>query len=124
MDKKIGINSLADRLLMSRRYANFDQRELSRRSGVSNGYISDIERSRVTNVGIEFIEALSKTLDVPPAWLAGWVDDSALSEGFDNEEDRKLSEEFRKLLDVFEKLTEDQRTTLLGIASILGQTSN
>lgn len=124
MDKKIGINSLADRLLMSRRYANFDQRELSRRSGVSNGYISDIERSRVTNAGIEFIEALSKTLDVPPAWLAGWVDDSALSEGFDNEEDRKLSEEFRKLLDVFEKLTIEQRATLLGIASLLQQTSN
>ena len=124
MDKKIGINSLADRLLMSRRYANFDQRELSRRSGVSNGYISDIERSRVTNVGIEFIEALSKTLDVPPAWLAGWIDDSALSEGFDNEDDKRLSEEFRRLLDVFEKLTDDQRTTLLGIASLLGQTSN
>lgn len=122
--KKIGIDSLTDRLLMSRRYSEINQRELSRQSGVSNSYISDIENGRVTNVGIEFIEALSKTLDVPPAWLAGWADDSALSEGFDNEEDRKLSEEFRKLLDVFEKLTDDQRTTLLGIASLLQQTSN
>lgn len=124
MTKKIGIDSLADRLLMSRRYSGINQRELSRQSGVSNSYISDVENGRVTNVGIEFIEALSKTLDVPPAWLAGWVDDSALSEGFDNEDDKKLSEEFRRLLDVFEKLTDDQRTTLLGIASLLGQTSN
>ncbi len=106
--------TVAERLLLSRRLANLDQVELARRADVSNGYISDIERRKVSNVGIEVIESLAKALGVPPQWLAGWGDDSLLSS-----EVEKLDEESRKLIDVYEQLDNKQKALLIEMAKLL-----
>ena len=66
---------LADRLLLSRRDLHWDQEELSRRSGVSRGYISEIERLRKTNIGVEVVFALAEALGVTVPYLLGISDD-------------------------------------------------
>lgn len=69
------MGKLASRLLLSRRDMHWDQAELAAKSGVSRQYISDLERGRITNPGIEMIEALAKALGIQPSHLAGWTDD-------------------------------------------------
>lgn len=66
---------LADRLLLSRRDLHWDQEELSRRSGVSRGYISEIERLRKTNIGVEVVFALAEALGITVPYLLGISDD-------------------------------------------------
>jgi transcriptional regulator with XRE-family HTH domain len=53
---------------------------LAEKSGVSRTYISEIERGRITNVGIEAIFSLAGALGVTVSYLLGLTDD-ALGEG-------------------------------------------
>lgn len=64
-------SSFAERLLLARRHSGLDQKELGRRANVSNTYISDLERGRVTNPGIEVIYALADALGIPVTDLLG-----------------------------------------------------
>lgn len=63
--------TFGDRLLLARRYAKLDQKELGRRANVSNTYISDLENGRVTNPGIEVVFALANALGMSVAELLG-----------------------------------------------------
>jgi transcriptional regulator with XRE-family HTH domain len=64
-------SSFAERLLLARRHSGLDQKELGRRASVSNTYISDLERGRVTNPGIEVVFSLAEALNVPVVDLLG-----------------------------------------------------
>lgn len=114
-----GNRMLAERLLLSRRQAGFKQKELARRANISNSYISDIENKRITNVGVEIIEALAKALEISPTWLAGWGDDSLLS--LEQEEREELDEETRRLVEILKQLDRDRKETLLHIANLLAK---
>ena len=59
---------------------NWRQEDLAHASGVSRTYISEIERGRVTNVGVEALSALADALGVTVQYLLGLTDD-ALGEG-------------------------------------------
>ena len=65
---------LGKRVMMSRYDLNVNQLELSERSGVSNTYISDIERGRARKVGVDVVFALAEALQVNPAYLLGLTD--------------------------------------------------
>lgn len=65
---------LGDRLLLSRRSVDIDQRELARRSGVSATYISKIERGHVHNVTIDVVFKLAEALDLSVGYLLGLTD--------------------------------------------------
>lgn len=71
--------TLSDRLHLLRRDMKWDQSELAERSGVSRGYISEIERGVKQNVGVEVVFALAEALGVSVAYLLG-VSDSPLGE--------------------------------------------
>lgn len=73
-------SDLAWRLLRSRRDLNWRQEDLAEKSGVSRTYISEIERGKITNVGIEPIIALAGALGVTVTYLLGLSDDP-LGEG-------------------------------------------
>lgn len=113
---------LAARLLLSRRDLRWNQVQLADRSGVSRQYISDLERERITNPGVEIIEALAQALEVPPEYLTGWIDDPS-----DEDQPASLAEgrvvyqvdspaqyrQVQELLDLWQELTtEDQRIIL------------
>ena len=121
--------TLAQRLLLSRRETDLDQKELGRLAGVSNSYISDIERGRITNVGIEVINSLSTALGVAPEYLAGWQEDP-LNRIPDDEDERLtlreekprydvFSEEERKLIESMRQLSEVQRLLVLKFVEML-----
>jgi transcriptional regulator with XRE-family HTH domain len=74
--------TLAQRVLLARRDLQWDQDELSRKSGISRGYISEIERLRKTNVGIEVVFALADALGVTVPYLLG-LTDNAVGEPID-----------------------------------------
>lgn len=71
----IDIKVFAQRLLLSRRDLGIDQVELARRSGVSNSYISDIERMRKGNIGMDKALRLASALGVSVNYLIGLTDD-------------------------------------------------
>lgn len=71
--------TLSDRLHLLRRDMKWDQSELAERSGVSRGYISEIERGVKQNVGVEVVFALAEALGVSVAYLLG-VTESPLGE--------------------------------------------
>jgi transcriptional regulator with XRE-family HTH domain len=76
---------LGNRVLLGRRELQLDQDELARKSGVSRSRISEIERGKGTNIGIDAVYGLAKALDVTVPYLLGLTED-ALGEGTDNVE--------------------------------------
>lgn len=65
---------LSQRLLLSRYDLKMDQLELAAKSGVSNSYISDIERGRARKIGVDVVFALAEALAISPAYLLGLTD--------------------------------------------------
>ena len=57
------------RLKAIRRWRAMNQLELAAKSGVGQGYLSDLENRRRTG-SPETLAALAKALDVPLAWIA------------------------------------------------------
>lgn len=72
--------TFADRLLLARRDMRWDQGELASKSGVSRGYISEIERGVKRNIGVEIVVSLAEALGVSVSYLLGLSDD-VLGEG-------------------------------------------
>lgn len=111
---------LGKRLLLSRRDLGWNQDDLAEKSGISRGYISNIERGRITNVGVEVVFALAEALEVTPAYLLGLVDDplanvqeSALRESGPGHHLDPLDEE---LLEIVQQFDRDQKRTFLEFA--------
>lgn len=107
---------LGKRVMMSRYDLNVNQLELSERSGVSNTYISDIERGRARKVGVDVVFALAEALQVNPAYLLGLTDAASgesdarvmrelageyVTVDVDSDEERRL---VRSLMDEFNML--------------------
>jgi transcriptional regulator with XRE-family HTH domain len=99
-------SDLAWRLLRSRRDLDWRQEDLAEKSGVSRTYISEIERGRITNVGIEPIFALADALGVTVPYLLGLTDDPL------GESSEKVLREQSADYVVFEVDSTDQRRTL------------
>ena len=71
---------LGQRVLLSRRDLGWDQERLASASTVSRSRISEIERGKASNVGVEGIVSLAEALGVSVAYLLGLTDDP-LGEG-------------------------------------------
>jgi transcriptional regulator with XRE-family HTH domain len=125
------IKVLATRLLLSRRDLGLDQLELAARSGVSNSYISDLERGRARNVGVDVVFSLADALGISTAYLLG-ISDDALGEGADRVQKEMSgdvltvdveSQEQRKLLqeavDALAALPPREQRTALDILRIM-----
>ena len=115
---------LGSRVLLARRDLDINQKELARRVGVSRPFISDIERGKTTNVGVETVAALAKALDVRPAYLLGLSDVVVEEEEVLELREARPAYEvidptMRELLELIEKLTPGQRQQLAGIARLL-----
>jgi transcriptional regulator with XRE-family HTH domain len=98
--------TFSDRLHQARRDLRWDQNQLAVRSGVSRGYISEIERGVKQNVGIEVVFLLADALGVTVPYLLGLTDDP-LGEGAERVE-REQSADYL----VFEVDDAGQRRTL------------
>lgn len=116
--------SMGTRLMLLRKESGLRQEDLAEISGVSQSYIANIERGRVTNVGIEYIMALAQALDVRPAYLLGLSDVVVEEEEvLELREARPAYQEIdptmKELLEAIEKMTPGQRQQLAGIARLL-----
>lgn len=120
----------AERLLISRRDLSLDQKELGRRANVSNTYISDLERGRVTNPGIEVIDALASALGVSIRYLIGLSEDpSADDDGAapSSREDHLIYKihqpatrnQIKRLVDVFLQLPRREQDLLVAMAQTM-----
>lgn len=109
---------LSQRLLLSRRDLGLDQKELGRRAGVSNTYISDIERGRLTNIGIEVINALAKVLGIAPGYLAGW-EENPLQGVIEETTNEEYGEEEQQLIERLRSLPAPLRRVATGLIDLL-----
>ena len=118
--ENVAVNdTLAVRLLISRRDLKFNQEDVADRAGVSGAYVSDLERGKVDNPTLDVVTSLARVLQVRPEYLLGWSDDAAGEDRPGNvAEGRVVYEvngpaEYRRvqeLLELFNELTpEDQR---------------
>lgn len=108
--------SLAQRVLLSRRDLDWKQEKLAEVSGISRTYISDIERGRITNVGVEVLFALADALGVSVQYLLGVTEDPLAGVKDEEEEKDPLVQE---LLSIYQQLSPDKQATLLNIAKVL-----
>lgn len=118
--------TMGQRVLTSRRDLHLDQEELAKQSGVSRSRISEIERGKAPNIGIEAVFSLARALGVSPIYLLGLTDNPS------GEPDAKVlaeqSEQYvvaevdgadakqnvRDLIAVYQRLPKSQQATLLG----------
>lgn len=117
---------LGDRLLLTRRSADIDQRELARRSGVSATYISKIERGHVHNVTVEVVFKLAEALDLSVGYLLGLTDipsdepETPLQAAEDfitfSVKDKALRRIIQELIAIVVELAPDDRELVLEIA--------
>ena len=94
------------RILLARRDLDWEQDRLAQESVVSRSRISEIERGKATNIGIEAVFSLADALGVTVPYLLGLTDDP-LGEGAE-----KVLREQSEGYVVFEAETTDQRRTL------------
>ncbi|UOQ94913.1 helix-turn-helix domain-containing protein [Halobacillus shinanisalinarum] len=91
--------------------------ELAERSGFAKSYVSSIERNRQTNPSIQFLENISKELDVSLTYLLyGKENDRVLDKGWENliQEAQNLGvskEQFREYLE-FNKWQDEQKSNM------------
>lgn len=125
--------TLGGRLLLLRRDLDLNQDELAARSSVSRNYISDLERGKVTNPGIEIVEALARALGVRPEYILGWSDDSlgedqpaSLAEGRVVYQVASPAEyrQVQELLDLWQELTPEDQRMILDMAQRLRRVGN
>lgn len=121
-------NILGERVLLARRDLNINQDELARRAGISRPFVSDIERGKTTNVGVETVQALAEALGVRYAYLLG------LSDVVVDEDDYShlgeppalyaagLSEEEGEALRLLRSMREGDRAQAMGVLRRLGRT--
>jgi transcriptional regulator with XRE-family HTH domain len=126
-------SSLAHRLLIARRDLHWNQDDLAQRSGVSRQYISALETNQVLNPTIQVISALAKALDVPPSYLAGWIDDPSGEQQdssatlnrvvfqADNTEEYRLVQE---LLDTFADVPPQDQRMIIDLVQRLRKAKN
>ncbi len=109
--------------MLLRKESGLNQSDLAGLSGVSQAYIAKIERGRVTNVGIEYIFALAKALDVRPAYLLGLsevvVDEEEPLAVADGPAQYNVDPTVRELLEMVDGMDTGQRQQLIGIARVL-----
>ena len=117
------------RLLISRRDMGWEQEKLAAESGVSRSRISEIERGKGVNVGVDSIFRLATALGVTVPYLLGLNENPLPDEPAEDPEimketpfyGRQLNEAVIMLLDTFEALPEPDKATLLRIAESLRQ---
>lgn len=108
------------RILLSRRDLNLNQDALAAAVGVSQAYISGIERDKITNPTLEVVEGLAAALGVSPAYLLNLSDNPLGREQTTGDDqvvlDVRSPEERRLVVDAVEELQslsdEDQRLAL------------
>ena len=107
--------TLGQRVLIERRRMGWNQDDLAQSSGVSRTYISDVERDKISNVGIEVIFALAQALGVSVGYLLGLSDDPLANEQH-TLRDATVSYLVDEIVDIYEDLTPEQREHLLYVA--------
>ncbi len=116
-------NILGNRVLLARRDLQMKQSELARRVGVSRPFISDIERGKTTNVGVETVIALAGALGVRPEYLLGFSDvvveeEEELSLG-EARPPYNLDPTTQELFSLIEGMDTGQRRQMVDVARII-----
>lgn len=113
---------------MSRKDLDIDQRELGRRVGVSNTYISNIERGYSKNVTADVLVKLAEALGVSVTYLLGLTDapggsadDGAPIDAGPNRlvfevRDAELRAAVLEIIDVVREMTPAQRRLFVDMA--------
>jgi len=68
------LDTLSQRLLISRKQLNLNQQDVARRANVNRSYISDLETGRITNPTVSVIERIASAIQVQPQYLTCWSD--------------------------------------------------
>ena len=106
----LGLGSAVRRI---RELRGIGQEVLSERSGLSQGYLSQIESGAWTAITEEVLARIAKALSVEP-----WVI-LAQAAGLRVEQVEPFTEGERKWLDVYRALDPEQRDTILNVARVM-----
>ncbi len=110
----LGLGSAVRRI---RELHGIGQEALAERSGVSQGYLSQIEGGLWTAVTEDVLGRIARALGVEP-----WVI-LAQAAGLKLDEVERFSEDERRWLDAFRALDPEQRETLLKVAMVMRRPS-
>ena len=106
----LGLGSAVRRI---RELHGIGQEAVAERSGLSQGYLSQIESGAWTRVTEDILGRISKALGVEP-----WVI-LAQAAGLKLDQVEKFTEDERRWLDVYRALDPEQRETVLRVAMVM-----
>ncbi len=119
IDKVLGLSnqglrimktSFGERLRAARKQSRIRQEELAEAIGVSQGYISDLERGQTKNPGMDIVIKLAEKLNISPGFLAFGFSELDL-----------LDKEAVKVALRFNALTEEERHAFLTLLRAIEQ---
>jgi len=123
---KIKVSKLGLKFRQLRRARGFTQRRLAELAGVSNDYISKIEKGKNTNIGIQTLQRIADAMMVNPFELQSTANltEKAIhpekfiaTEGFEFKADSST----RDLLKLWSKLDRSDRKVILNVAKQLAR---
>ena len=85
--------------------------ELERITGIKKSSLQRYASGATVKIPLDVIEKLSATFNVPQEYLMGWKDEPEENESSPSE--RPLTEGEKKLLDLFNRVPEDQQQLVL-----------
>ncbi len=106
----LGLGSAVRRI---REQRGVGQEALAERSGVSQGYLSQIESGTWTAVTEDVLGRIARALGVEPWALL------ALGAGLKLDQVERFSEDERRWLDIYRALDPEQRETILNVAMVM-----
>lgn len=106
----LGLGSAVRRL---RELHGIGQEALAERSGLSQGYLSQIESGAWTRVTEDILGRIATALGVEP-WMI-----LAQSAGLKLDQVERFTEDERRWLDVYRALDPEQRETILKVATVM-----
>lgn len=71
--------TIGERIHEARKKAGLTQTELAKKIGVMHSAIHKYETGIITNIPIDRIRSIASALNVTPAYLMGWEDDTTIS---------------------------------------------
>jgi transcriptional regulator with XRE-family HTH domain len=109
---------LQDRIKERRNALGLTLLEIAEQLNVTEATMQRYENGQIKNIKHETIYALSQILNCSPSYLMGWSNSISEKPTVDN---GKLSDRQKRIVELFNDLTDEQQDNLIGRAEMLAE---
>lgn len=110
---------MTERIMLRRRFLGISQKEMAEACGISQSYLSRIERGDKGGMSIDLISRMAEVLKVHPNYIMGLSDSMAGGDVNTDSITITSDPQLEKLIQLFESMSGVQKEKLLAMARII-----